>query len=280
MKKLALIALAAGAVVTSTSALAQHRSGGHGPRPGMHGPRMNMQGHRMGMQGHRMGMHQSGVRWNGPRMNHHGGHFVHPGRNFRHHRLNRGFSIHPFWFGPQFHIMNWELYGFADPGVDGRWVRYYDDAYLIDREGRVRDQRYGMDWERYGERWDMDDGIPSYHGRNDYRPGDEDYARDEEDGGPAAGAGWDYRHYGHEGQGATTYVYPPGGYGYYGYGYAHPIIIETTVTTGASYEVVEEVVETRRAHHPRRARPHCACPRPAAPRRAPPRRRPPAGERG
>ena len=95
---------------------------------------------------------------------------MHPGRNFRGHRLQRGFVIPPFWFGPQFHINNWQVYGFADPGADGRWVRYYDDAYLIDRDGRVRDNRYGMDWDRYGEEWEVEDGIPAYRGRRDYRP--------------------------------------------------------------------------------------------------------------
>src|SRR5690349_3694262 len=61
----------------------------------------------------------------------HGGGFVggmHPGPNFRHHRLQRGFMVHPFWFGPQFHVQNWQLYGFGAPRRDQRWVRYYDDA--------------------------------------------------------------------------------------------------------------------------------------------------------
>jgi Ni/Co efflux regulator RcnB len=100
---------------------------------------------------------------------------VHPGPNFRHRRLQRGFIMHPFWFGPQFHVQNWQLYGFSPPPRDHRWVRYYDDAYLIDGEGRVRDERRGLDWDQYGERWTMDDGIPSYYGRNDWRPSERDY---------------------------------------------------------------------------------------------------------
>ena len=35
---------------------------------------------------------------------------------------------------------------------------------------------------RYGERWDEEDGIPSYYGRNDYHPGARDYEWVEEHG--------------------------------------------------------------------------------------------------
>lgn len=230
----------------------------------------------------------------------HGGPFMGPGGHFRHRRLERGFFIHPFWFGPQFHVQDWQLYGFPAPPRDHRWVRYYDDAYMIDREGRVRDHRYGLDWDEYGERWEMEDGIPSYYGRGDWRPGEEDYAWFERHGyGRERDGERDYAHdrrrsdhggydddddgygYGDDGYGPPGGCRPAprgpcGGYGGYGYGYgvAYPIIIETTVTTGGCgctvvEEVIEEVVEVR--ERPRRQR-----------RSPPPRRRapPPAGERG
>jgi len=273
MRKFSLLIVAATvAFPAAASAQARHS----GPMPGHHQVRHG-------------GQHMM--------MRHDGRRFRHPGPNFRHHRLNRGFVIHPFWFGPQFHVQNWQMYGFAPPPRDHRWVRYYDDAYLIDREGRVRDERYGMDWDRYGERWDNDDGIPHYYGRGDYRPDDEDYAWAEEQGGH--GEGWDYAAYGDtsgHGYGPAPGCHPAPqpcghggghgggyghggaaghggyGYGYYGYGVAYPIIIETTVTTGGTTyyeEVVEETVEVRQRHRPRRHRP------------PPPRRpRPPAGERG
>ena len=267
MRKFSLLALAASAAFPS-AALAQvvHSgpAGGHVVRHGGHGATM-----------------------------HHGGRFMHPGRNFRHHRLNRGFVIHPFWFGPQFHIQNWQMYGFADPGPDRRWVRYYDDAYLVDRDGRVMDERYGLDWDEYGERWEMADGIPAYYGRGDYRPDDGDHEWVERHGGrDHDGYGDDrYRHAGGYGSpgcgpGPCAGYGPPAcqpaphpcggygsGYGYYGYGVAYPIIIETTVW-GASTtyeEVVEEVVEVRERPR-RRYRPPPPRPRP--------RPRPPAGERG
>lgn len=264
MRILSLSILAASVALTSSAAFAQ--AGPPMPPPGTHG----------GMYGGGMMMHRMGP--------------MGPGQHFQR-RLQRGFVIPPLWFGPQFQINNWQMYGFADPGPDGRWVRYYDDAYLVDREGRIRDSREGLDWDRYGEQWDMADGIPAYRGRA-YRGGDEDdaYAEAHERHGgrmmhegmrypgppmPGPGAGYGYG-YG----GAQTQVYGGG----YGYGaYAYPIVIETVTTTGGAQSYSEEVVEeyrtVHRAHH--RARPHCLCqaPRPAPVHRAP-RPRPPAGERG
>ena len=250
MRKLSLSILAASVVLTPSFAFAQ--DGPPAPRPGhhmrggqMHGPNMHMR--------HRGPMH---------------------GRHFQR-RLQRGFVVPHFWFGPQFQISNWQMYGFNDPGADGRWIRYYDDAYLIDRGGRVMDSREGLDWDQYGEEWDIADGIPAYRGSRDYRPGDEDYQWAEGHGGREG----HMRHGGmHHGGPGAGYSYG-GGYGHtqvygggYGYGmYAYPIVIETVTTSGCgcSYEVVEEVVEVRQRH--RRHRP--------APRPRPP-RRPPPGERG
>src|SRR5687768_16069934 len=125
-----------------------------------------------------------------------------PGQNRRFVRFHRGATIPHFWFGPQFHLQNWAMYGFPQPFAGGRWIRYYDDALLIDRDGRVRDGRYGMDWERYGERWDQDeDGVPIYAGDGDYEPDDRDYEwaelhdRDHRRGGDDDG--YDDRGYGH-----------------------------------------------------------------------------------
>jgi len=263
MRKLSLSILAASIALIPTGAFAQ--GGPQGPRPGphmrggqMHGPNMQM-------------------RHRGPI----------GGRHFQR-RLQRGFIIPPMWFGPQFHINNWQAYGFADPGADGRWVRYYDDAYLIGRDGRIRDSREGLDWDRYGEEWDMADGVPAYRGSRDYRPGDEDYQYAEEHGerrghggheGHARGMhhGGPMPGYGHGG--GHTQVYGGG----YGYGmYAYPIVIETVTTSGGGYmeEVVEEYVEVRRARRRPRARCVCRAPAPAPAPRPAPRPRPPAGERG
>jgi len=257
MRKLSLSILAASVALVAAPVFAQGARPGHGPRPPAHGPNVM-------------------VRHGGPNvMVRHGG--MHPGRNFRHRRLNRGFVIHPFWFGPQFHVNNWRMYGFADPGHDRRWVRYYDDAYLIGRDGRVEDTRYGMEWDRYGEEWDMDDGIPAYRGRG----GDHEWAggHDDDDDDSRGGHRGHGEHRGghHEGHmmGGQGYGYGAAHGGYYGYGaYAYPIVIETVTTTGCGcQEVVEEVVEVVEVREVRRRH------RRPPPRPRPP-RRPPPGERG
>lgn len=270
MRKLSLSILAASTVLFATAASAEEQRGGGRAGGGHWGGGMQMRGGGMRMQhGGQMQMRHGGnmrMHHNMPNMRMHHSRFPHPGRNFRHGRLQRGGFINGFWFGSQFFIDNWRVYGFSDPGPDGRWVRYYDDACLIDRDGRVRDCRYDMDWDRYGEEWGDDDGIPAYRDRH----GDED-----EDWAESGSGGWDYRAYGQpmpppdHGPGLMP---APGGAvygGYYGYGfYAYPIVIETVTTTGGcGCEVVEEVVQVRRHHR----RPP---PRPRPP------RRPPPGERG
>jgi len=258
MRKLSLSILAASIAILPAAALAQQ-----GARPGAgHGPRPQA-GHSWSRGGNmvRPPMHRPNVQ-----VRHFGNRGMHPGRNFRHQRMNRGFVIHPFWFGSQFHIGNWQMYGFSNPG-DGRWVRYYDDAYLIGGDGRVRDHRYGMDWDRYGEEWDSDDGIPAYRGRGDRHDGEDDEHAESHE-----------RHERHDGHGGRHEVHTMGGQGhgaayggYSGYGaYAYPIVIETITTHGCGCEeVIEEVVEVRQRVQRRRP-----------PVRRAPRPRPPAGERG
>jgi Ni/Co efflux regulator RcnB len=282
MRKLSLTLLAASTMLIAGVATAQPAPGarpgatwrgGAMPRPNMRmrGPDMQMRGHMQGgnvrMQGGNIRMHGGNVQVRG------GGNFrfhrwgPHPGRNFRFERLRRGGFINSFWFAPQFYIDNWQAYGFGAPGDDQRWVRYYDDAYLIDGEGRVMDERYGVNWDEYGEDWGDDDGIPAYRGRHGGEMDEEGYAYEEhgEDRG------------GHHG-GAYGPMMPPPGYGPpppgthvygggYGYGmYAYPIVIETVTTSGSSgytEEIVEEYVETRHRRRARRPRPRCSCARPA-----------------
>lgn len=202
--------------------------------------------------------------------------------NYR--RIDRGFILPQPWWGQGYHLQNWSMYGLPQPIHGGRWVRYYDDALMIDGYGRVHDGRYGMAWDEWQDQWAYDDrGVPVYSGNGDFYPGDEDYAWVEgEGGGYADGYQQGYGH--HQGYayggGACRQAcaYPPDysaypyGYGHgwgYGYGYgAGMVVTETTVTTAPSVVtetwVEEEVVYEQRARKPRkyRAKPRYHRPKP------------------
>lgn len=94
----------------------------------------------------------------------------------QHGRLQRGHSVGAFWRSPRVEVRNYGRYGLYPPAGDDRWVRYYDDALLVDRSGVVRDGRYGLDWDQYGDGWAEEGGIPVYVGDGDFYPGREDYA--------------------------------------------------------------------------------------------------------
>jgi hypothetical protein len=175
------------------------------------------------------------------------------------HRIGRGGIVPPFFMGPQFVIQDWRMFGFPPPMPGGRWVRYYDDALLIDGDGRVMDGRYDWDWDRYGDRgYDDRDG--------DYD--DDEWAED----GPRHGERHRrivrvYRHDGDGGRGdcrrrcvrVRHLPPPPPPYPGYGYGYGYGagcgcggvVITETTTTTApvvetrTYYETVTERVAPR-----------------------------------
>ena len=128
--------------------------------------------------------------------------FVHPGFGGGFHNggfaggnFFGGFAFGGFFQQPQFHVQNWQLYGFIAPRQDQRWVRYYDDAYLVDRRGYIHDRHQRVNWDRYGERWERDErGIPYYVGDGDYHPDGRDYRRVESE--RRYSSGWDYSGYG------------------------------------------------------------------------------------
>jgi Ni/Co efflux regulator RcnB len=155
----------------------------------------------------------------------------HQGRRFHHiRRIDRGGMVPQFWRGPQFVVHNWGMYGFPQPMHGARWIRYYDDALLVDRYGRVHDGRYGWDWDRYADRWSERDGIPVYVGDGDFEPEEDDYEWAER---------WE-RGEERDGRHARRHGPPPHpGYGHaYGYGYGYgcgcgPVVVTETITTTA-----------------------------------------------
>lgn len=146
------------------------RPGGWQPRPGM-APRPG--GWRPGKPGGwKPGAHRPGWRW-GDKINGrwHAG-WKAPGgwRGYR--RPVRGWTLPSYWIGGGFWISDWSSWGLSSPPYGYNWVRYYDDAVLVDRNGRVWDSVSGVDWDR-------DD------------TGDDDYGYDERDGGGAYADGRD-----------------------------------------------------------------------------------------
>ena len=267
MTKLRLAALAACAALIPSTASAEQPGAGHSWREGSpppvvrpapppvvrHAPpEMRREMHRS--DGHRRG----GTR-----------HFVHR-------RIDRGGFVPQFWWGPQFIVPSWQMYGFPQPFAGGRWIRYYDDALLIDRDGRVHDSRYGWDWSRERDRWREDgNGVPVYVGDGDYEPQEWDYEwaeRWEEGDVPPddyAHGGYDYEPLpGYEDCGnpcVRTYQgEPPPLPDMRGYCCGPVVITETVTTTGPVYEerVYYDRVEERRPVRKRKAVRRPAPPRP------------------
>lgn len=58
-----------------------------------------------------------------------------------------GYALPRYWVSPRFHITDWQGYGLSRPVPGYVWVRYYDDAVLVDARGSVFDTRYGLDWD-------------------------------------------------------------------------------------------------------------------------------------
>jgi hypothetical protein len=188
-------------------------------------------------------------------------------------RFGRGHILPPHFRSRQFFVNNWQAFGFPAPMPGGHWVRYYDDALLIDGDGRVVDSRYGWDWD----------------GRDDAMAYDDDaYGEDYDDEG-YAGEGYRGHHGdgdrvvrvirrgGHDGGcrrscGPAGHMPPPPpprygyGYGYgYGQGYGYgagcgcgPVVVTETITTTAPvvetrtyYETVYEHRAAPRRHYSR-----------------------------
>jgi hypothetical protein len=201
-------------------------------------------------------------------------------------RFGRGHVIPPQFRGRQYFVHDWRAFGFPAPMAGGQWIRYYDDALLIDGHGRVMDSRHGWDWDRRGGRMDHDEGgyadsgygRDDDYGRDDYAGRDDDYGRDDDEDGHGRGHhGGGHHGGGHHGKGDRVVrvyrhgeghggAYSGGGYGYgsgYGYssGYGYgagcacgPVVVTETVTTTApvmeTHTYYETVTERRAA--PRR----------------------------
>ncbi|ALR21012.1 RcnB family protein [Sphingobium baderi] len=60
-----------------------------------------------------------------------------------------GYILPRYWINPAYYIGNYGAYGLPAPAYGYGWSRYYDDAVMTDRYGRVYDRRSGIDWDRH-----------------------------------------------------------------------------------------------------------------------------------
>lgn len=62
-------------------------------------------------------------------------------------RLNRGARLNRYWMNPSFRVADYLNFGLAAPPNGYRWVRYYNDAVLVDDRGAVWDSVANAAWE-------------------------------------------------------------------------------------------------------------------------------------
>ncbi|MBR0552234.1 RcnB family protein [Stakelama marina] len=59
----------------------------------------------------------------------------------------RGWVLPEYWTAPRFRIADYAAWNLPEPTAGQQWVRYFDDAVLIDRYGRVDRTAGRVDWE-------------------------------------------------------------------------------------------------------------------------------------
>jgi Ni/Co efflux regulator RcnB len=59
----------------------------------------------------------------------------------------RGARMGGIWRDPAYAVNDWQAWGLGQPGPGMHWLRYYDDAILVDGYGTVVDCRHGVNWD-------------------------------------------------------------------------------------------------------------------------------------
>lgn len=128
-------------------------------------------------------------------------------------RPQRGWQMPGYWRSPDYRIQNYAVFGLAAPPQGYGWSRYYDDAVLVDYDGRVYDSVSGLDWRRVDQTYSTGYGYPSQGYWNS--PNDQ-YGYGAHGGQAYAGGGYAYAQ---GGQGGQVIYAPPQQVVQYGYGY-------------------------------------------------------------
>lgn len=183
-------------------------------------------------------------------------------------RLGRGNHLPGYWMGGGFRIPDYLNWGLAAPPYGYFWVRYYDDAVLVDDRGDVWDSVSGIGWADADAWADSSGGYSSAYSRSGtgagyrepIRPIDPNDYYDDYPGdyAPPAGAPLPppgVQVQGYYGSGGAYYgsgSYQSGAY-YYGAPVGSTVIVTmpaVTTTTTVTEEVVERTTYVRAA--PRR----------------------------
>ena len=150
-----MIATAGMALMAASGATAEQRVVAHGPGVP---PRMTPMMHNPPMMHHAAPTVQvGGSRWGSKVGGHWWGGMNAPGGWQAYRRPARGYVLPSYWISPRFYITDWSGYGLSQPATGYNWVRYYDDAVLIDGRGSVYDTADGIDWDRYDDGYYTDD---------------------------------------------------------------------------------------------------------------------------
>ena len=153
-----LIASAAAALLAAAPADGQQRVVARGPGMGMTGGGMRPpMAPGAGMPGRPPMVHPGQPRWGSKVNGRWWGGANAPGGWNAYHRPSRGWTLPSYWVAPRFYVNDWQTYGLYQPSYGYNWVRYYDDAVLVDGRGGVYDSRDGVDWDRYDDGYYTDD---------------------------------------------------------------------------------------------------------------------------
>lgn len=215
-----------------------------GPPPmAQNGPGVPTAGARVWQNGRWMALPPRGRNQGGPRRGNRWGGTIEgrwyagtqaPGGWHGWHRLRRGAHLPPYWMGNAFRIPDYLSWGLAAPPGGYFWVRYYNDAVLVDSGANVWDSVSGIGWDD-GDTWsETDDGYRqpiTPVDPNDYYGGYGGYP-------PAQGGYYDsYGGYGSSYQSGSWYYGAP-------VGSTVVITMPTTTTTTITEEVIEEARTT------------------------------------
>jgi hypothetical protein len=153
-----MIAGAGLGLVAAGSANAQQRVVAHGPGAGYPMPGTAPMAPRVGVVRPPVitpgpvrpgpGGRPHGPRWGSKIGGHWWGGVNAPGGWNAYRRPHRGWVVPNYWISPRFYIDDWQGYGLSQPPYGYNWLRYYDDAVLIDSRGSIYDTVEGLDWDR------------------------------------------------------------------------------------------------------------------------------------